>query len=140
MKQIKNLKNQMTTISNNPLHSCHLDSYCFTVLFLICFFKSIVGLTQKTNELKEHTHQLETVLAQRETTLEELRQAVHETNQGQEERDAKFKSRIEGLEEAVKKEVEVQRDLRKQVMTTFFLIRRFQNLKKQNSMTLCVLM
>lgn len=84
----------------------------------------VTGLTQKTSELKDHAHQLEGALAQRESTLEELRQVVNETNQGQEEREAKFKSRIEGLEEAVKKEVEVQRDLRKQVWKLLTFKRR----------------
>ena len=47
--------------------------------------------------------------------MPELRESVSESRAEMEQRDKKFLDRIAGLEQAVEKEVKVQKDLRKQV-------------------------
>ncbi|XP_035827105.1 golgin subfamily A member 3 [Aplysia californica] len=89
----------------------------------------VMGLSQKNAKLKEHSHQVESALAQRESALADLRCTVEDSGRHLEERDAKFLDRISGLETAVEKEVEVQRELRKQMGTKIMENKR---VKKQN--------
>ncbi|XP_059143749.1 golgin subfamily A member 3-like isoform X2 [Physella acuta] len=89
----------------------------------------VMGLSQKNVELKEHSHQLEAALARRESALEELKRSVEESSLELQNRDQKFLDRISGLEVALDKEVEVQRDLRKQMGTKIMENKR---LKKHN--------
>ncbi|CAG5135781.1 unnamed protein product [Candidula unifasciata] len=89
----------------------------------------VLGLSQTNAELKEHSHQLEAALAQRESALESLKRSVEESTRDLDQRDQKFLDRISSLEEAVEKEFEVQRELRKQMGTKIMENKR---LKKQN--------
>ena len=90
-------------------------TFYFSLLFL-------AGLSQKVSELKNHSQQLEEALTLRESDLAQLRKSVEISTLDLEARDAKFMERISSLESAVVKEVEVQRDLRKQVCFTFYII------------------
>ncbi|KAI8749280.1 golgin subfamily A member 3 [Biomphalaria glabrata] len=89
----------------------------------------VMGLTQKNTELKEHSHELEAALALRESAFDDLKRSVEESVQDLDKRDQKFLDRISSLEMSVEKEVEVQRDLRKQMGTKIMENKR---LKKQN--------
>ncbi|RUS75873.1 hypothetical protein EGW08_016362 [Elysia chlorotica] len=88
----------------------------------------VMGLSQTSAELKEHSHQLEAALAQRETALDELRRSVEDSNSDLQHRDEAFLQRIAELEAAVDKEVGVQKDLRKQMGSKIMENKR---LKKQ---------
>ncbi|KAH9525488.1 hypothetical protein Btru_001545 [Bulinus truncatus] len=77
----------------------------------------VMGLTQKNSELKIHSHELEAALAQRESAFDDLKRSVEESARDLDQRDRKFLDRISGLEMSLGKEVEIQRDLRKQMGT-----------------------
>ncbi|GFN84801.1 golgin subfamily a member 3 [Plakobranchus ocellatus] len=88
----------------------------------------VIGLSQTTTELKEHSRQLETALAQRESALEELKRSVEESHSELQQRDQALLQRVADLEAAVEKEVTVQKDLRKQMGSKIMENKR---LKKQ---------
>lgn len=102
----------------HELLSFSWNVWCNNEIFHFLFFP---GVTQNHSALKQHTSHLEATLAQRESVVSELDYISKENAEKQQYDEAKLHEKILSLEEAVSRERNTIKELRKQVsFHTFF--------------------